>query len=112
MGRYKGVKRFNNSEKYYEYLRKKRNLKVARHYETPILKNPSVQERMGIAADTHVWSLGDRYYKLAHKYYGDATYWWIIAIFNKKPTEADLEYGDVIYVPTPLQKVLRVMQPQ
>tara|TARA_R100001015_G_C4635072_1_gene203363 strand:- start:3840 stop:4181 length:342 start_codon:yes stop_codon:yes gene_type:complete len=109
MGRYKGVKRFNNSEKYYEYLRKKRNLKVARHYETPILKNPSVQERMGIAADTHVWSLGDRYYKLAHKYYGDETFWWVIAWYNAVPIESDLSFGDLIEIPVNLASVLDIL---
>ena len=37
----------------------------------------------------HIWKTGDHYYKLAHKYYGDATYWWIIAIANPNVIRRD-----------------------
>ena len=56
----------------------------------------------------HVWKAGDCYYKLANQYYGDAQYWWVIALFNQKPTEADVDLGDLIEIPLPLEAILRV----
>jgi len=109
MSRYRGTKKFRNNLEYYEYLKKKRDLRIVTHYATPILKNPTVQERMRITADTHIWSLGDRYYKLADKYYGDAGFWWVIAWYNAVPTEADLQTGDLLEIPVNLATVLGVL---
>ena len=53
--------------------------------------------------------MGDRYHKLAEAYYGDATYWWVIAWFNKKPTESHISPGDVIRIPTSLGSILSAM---
>ena len=109
MSRYKGIKRFRNSEEYYKYLRSKRNIKTVNHYATPILKNPTVGERTSLAVDTHIWSLGDRYYKLAHKYYGDSSFWWVIAWYNAVPVEADLSFGDLIEIPVNLSSALEIL---
>ena len=48
----------------------------------------------------HIWSRGDRLYKLGYQYYGDKNSYWLIALFNKKPTDADYKYGDIVYIPT------------
>ena len=109
MGRYKGTKRFANSHEYYDYLRSKRNLKVANHYATPLLRHPTVEDRVNVISDTHIWSLGDRYYKLAHKYYGDSSFWWVIAWYNAVPIEADLSYGAMIEIPVNLNAVLEIL---
>jgi len=58
----------------------------------------------------HIWSAGDKYFKLAAQYYGDPTYWWIIAWFNHKPTEAHLALGDPVYVPLPLEEAISIYQ--
>ena len=108
MARYSSTKRFRNNLEYYQYLRKKRKLKIANHYATPILKHPTVQERAMMITDTHIWTLGDRYYKLADKYYGDSAYWWVIAWYNAVPVEADLLTGDMIEIPVNLAAVLDV----
>tara|TARA_R100000231_G_scaffold139095_1_gene119215 strand:+ start:5330 stop:5665 length:336 start_codon:yes stop_codon:yes gene_type:complete len=47
----------------------------------------------------HIWSHGDKLYKLAHQYYGDKNSFWLIALFNNKPTDADYRYGDVVLIP-------------
>ena len=65
-----------------------------RHLDSDQLEN--------IEGISHLWTLGDRYYKLADKYYGDSTMWWVIAWFNRAPTEAHLKIGDIIIIPTPL----------
>ena len=54
----------------------------------------------------HIWKEGDRFFKLAHQYYGDSTMWWVIAWFNRTPTEAHVSLGDTIYIPRPLDLVL------
>lgn len=73
------------------------------------IEYPSFDEMLSLDYDDYIWTLGDRYYKLASKYYGDPTYWWIIAWFNKKPTENHIKIGDVIRVPTSLGDVLTAM---
>ncbi len=52
-----------------------------------------------VATFEHTWSMGDRFYKLAHQYYGEYKFWWVIALFNNKPTEAHCSYGDVLLIP-------------
>lgn len=47
----------------------------------------------------HVWSHGDKLYKLAHRYFGDRNLFWLIGLFNNKPTDSHYTYGDVIYIP-------------
>lgn len=47
----------------------------------------------------HIWSRGDRLYKIAKEYYGDKNSFWLIALFNNKPTDADYKYGDIVYIP-------------
>ena len=49
---------------------------------------------------------GDRMFKFAHDVYGDADYWWIIAWFNNKPTDAHCEIGEVLYIPLPLNRAI------
>tara|TARA_R110001583_G_scaffold115222_1_gene265752 strand:+ start:1119 stop:1457 length:339 start_codon:yes stop_codon:yes gene_type:complete len=52
------------------------------------------------------WGVGSRFYKLADKYYGDASLWWIIPWFNQRPLESDFESGDLVMIPVPLEQVL------
>ena len=52
------------------------------------------------------WGVGFRFYKLADKYYGDTSLWWIIPWFNQKPLESDFEAGDPVLIPLPLERVL------
>jgi hypothetical protein len=109
MGRYTNTRKFNNSEEYYEYLRRERDMKSVVHYATPALRNPSIVDRMSIIADQHVWKYGDRLYKLAHQYYGHSRYWWVIAWYNGQPTEAHMLPGDLIQIPINLSDALSVL---
>ena len=109
MGRYKGTRKFKNSVEYYEYLRKNRDLKSVSHYETPILRNPTVEDRTRIISTRHIWKSGDRFYKLANQYYDDSTFWWVIAWYNSVPTEAHLNAGDIILIPVNLQTALNIL---
>ena len=79
-------------------------------FETPTMHHPTVAERASILTVNHIWKLGDRYYHLAAKYYGEPQYWWIIAWYNGMPTEADVQPGDLIAVPTDLEQALRILR--
>ena len=109
MNRYERTTTFENAEEYYEYLRRSRGLKNVKHYSTPVLKNPSIINRMGVSADQHIWKYGDRLYKLAHQYYGHSRYWWVIAWYNGMPTEAHLKIGDLIQIPLSLSDAYVVL---
>ena len=53
-----------------------------------------------------VYKTGDKLYKISYSYYGDTKYWWVIAWFNRKPTDFHCKIGDTIYVPFPLKQAL------
>lgn len=59
---------------------------------------------------SHLWKTGDQYWKLAHKYYGTPELWWVIAWFNKKPTESHVKMGDTIQIPLPLTTILKYLK--
>jgi|TARA_R110002124_G_scaffold109573_14_gene262536 hypothetical protein len=94
-----------NLNEVYSELRETRGVKVIEHYSSPTLKHPSVYDRSLVNMIPHVWTTGDRYYKLASQYYGEASLWWIIAWYNTAPTEAHLSPGELIHIPTPLNRV-------
>lgn len=99
----------NNTDKYSE-LMETRNVKQIRQYFTPNLKHLDSDEISQLQVVSHVWKTGDRYYKLAHKYYNDSTLWWVIAWFNQAPTESHLELGDIVEIPNPIEKVLSLLE--
>ena len=84
----------------------KRARKKIVHYKTSILKNPTILDRATLATANHIWKYGDRYYKLAERYYQAPEYWWVIAWFNARPTEADISTGDIIVISLNLEEAL------
>jgi len=100
-----------NAEELYEDLLRRRGVKFIDHYRTPKMKHPTANDIIRISFVTHIWKVGDRYSKLAHEYYGDATYWWIIATFNKLPTDSHVTLGDRIRIPTSLEDALEALEP-
>ena len=98
-----------NDIDFYKELRKNRNVKNLSHYATPIFRHPTVDERSRINAAGYVWGYGDRFYKLAHQYYGDVRYWWVIAWWNGHPTEASIQTRDFLDIPLDLNAALDVL---
>ena len=110
MGRYSKQTPFVNRQQAYSFLREGRHSPTGiRQFPTIKLKNPSVGERAMVETSTHLWSYGDRYYKLAYQYYGNPRYWWVIAWWNGLPTEADVDPGHRLHIPLNLQSALKIL---
>lgn len=109
MSRYSGKAPFINDNDFYKSFFKTREVKNIKHYHTPKLKHISVEQIGTLNTIGHVWGMGDRFYKLSYQHYGDSRLWWVIAWFNKTPTESHVQYGDVIYIPHPLDRVLQYL---
>ena len=106
ISRYSGRRILFNDDEMYEEMFRERGVKHITQYGAPTLRWPSPAELRRLAIINHVWSQGDRYYKLAHHYYGQPELWWVIAWFNQKPTEGHVSLGDVIEIPKPIDLAL------
>ena len=104
--RYDDRNLFFNKEPLYDEVFEERNVDGIRHYSTAVMKYPTAAEIQQMTIKNHVWSVGDRYYKLAIDNYGDASYWWVIAMFNQRPTEANWTVGEIVQIPLPLERFL------
>lgn len=98
-----------NRNDLYRDLMTERGVNKFVQYSTPKLRHPAAREIANLQIVGKSWQLGDRFYKLAAEHYGDFRYWWVIAWYNQKPTEAHVAVGDVVEVPLPLDKVLRYL---
>lgn len=96
----------NNSENFEEQFRS-RSVEQIKHYSSGKFKYPTTEEIGKLNIISEEWKLGDRLYKFAYKHYGDVNLWWIIAWFNKKPTENEFQIGDVVLIPFPLEKIMK-----
>jgi nucleoid-associated protein YgaU len=104
--RYSNQEIFTNAREAYKRYLKSRGMKLINQYDTPKFRFPQQEDLRNFSSVKHVWGPGDRYFKLASEYYGDPELWWVIAFYNKKPTEFHIKLGDVVYVPKPLETVL------
>jgi nucleoid-associated protein YgaU len=106
MSRYNKRVKATNKNELYDNTFEKRGVNEVVQYSTPILTDMSEDDKLRVAYIEHTWRSGDRYWNLSSKYYGDPRQWWVIAEFNNLPTEAGIEPGTVIKVPTDLAVIL------
>jgi len=99
-----------NAEELYKETFRKRGVNHIDHYPTPKLYHPEASDLRNIDTIKHIWKVGDGYSKLAYKFYGDPKLWWVIAWYNQLPTDAHVSFGDVIYIPTPLDEILSILR--
>ena len=104
--RYSNTPYFVNNYSIYENVFEDRGVKFIRQYGTTTLQALTEAQKSSIVEKEIFWEFGDRLDKIASREYGDATYWWIIARYNKKPTDAHFERGDTVLVPRPLSLIL------
>ena len=112
MSRYIGKKIRRNRPKsgegnsiYQEFL-DKRNVRQIVQYTTPSFPQLTVERRRSIQYENYVRKMGDRFYKIAYEYYGDANLWYLIAWYNEAPTENHINLGDTIMVPLSPERVM------
>ena len=109
MSRYKNSRiAINNNEMYLE-LFEERGVKKIKQFRTFSFKRVPQEVLDSIKTVEHIWTYGDTYANLAGKYYSDPKMWWIIASYNRKPTEALLKIGDAIKIPTSISEVMQVL---
>ena len=109
MARYRKRRVAINTSFRNEELFENRGVQQVKQYVTPEFKNPTNKSLDSLEYVSYFWKAGDRYFKLAQKYYNDHRYWYIIALFNKKPTEAQITEGDEIKIPTNLAIAIEVL---
>ncbi len=98
-----------NGESMYKKTFDKKGVKQIVQYTTPTFKRPSQERLNSVKYETYVWSAGDRFWRLADRFYGDKNYWYLIARFNNTPTEAHLSTGDMIKIPLNLGHAIEVL---
>ena len=94
----------NDNELYDKHL-ETRDVGFIEQYVTPEFVYPTDDQSKLISFFSHPWSLRDKYYILAQKYYNDPKLWWIIAQYNQAPTEQHLTEGQIIKIPYTLSAV-------
>ena len=94
----------NDNDQYYDTI-KRRGRDYISQYASYFF-NKSFKEKTYTIVP-HIWSKGDKLFKLAYQYYGDYDYWWIIALWNYKPTDSHYSYGDEILIPFPPNEIYR-----
>ena len=97
-----------NLDRKYSQLFRSRNVGFIDQYNTPSFAKLTAEDIAELDIIGRVWKLGDRLYKLADEYYGDPTLWWLIAWYNRLPTESHIQIGWVVDIPLPLDKLLEL----
>ena len=93
----------NNHELYKKKL-KDRGVKSFKHYSKMKMSNITSEDMKNLTILDHTFVTGDSLAKLSYKYYGDTRYWWILAVFNKKPIDNLIKMGDTIHIPLPIEE--------
>jgi len=104
--RYANVKYFINNNPLYENVFEERGVPYIRQYGTATYRPLTTAELNSLTIEEIYWQPGDRLDKLASRAYGNSTYWWILARYNGKPTDAHYQTGDLVYVPQPLNLIM------
>jgi len=100
---------FKNQTNQYRKLIQERGRTYINQYETPRLQNVAPEDYVELSVIRKIWKTGDKLYKLAHLYYNNAELWWVIALFNSKPTESHFKVGDTVYIPTSLEEIMNLI---
>jgi hypothetical protein len=94
----------NNADEY-SHLLERRGIDAIEQYGSFFFANDILEKEYTVVA--HTWKKGDRLFKLSYLYYDTIKYWWIIALWNSKPTDAHYEYGDEVLIPFPPEDIFR-----
>jgi len=96
----------NKNRNYKNVFFAARDVQEIPQYDSPRIGYPTPDEIVGLTNVPLAWGATDKLYNLASKYYGSPHYWWVIAWYNKKASEAEFTVGEIFFVPLPLEDVL------
>jgi hypothetical protein len=86
-----------------------RNSNSVTYYSADSLKHPTQEDYNRVGSRPVIWDHTTRLTKLSNQYFGSFEYWWVIAWWNKKPTDAHFNIGDVVYIPNNLTLALEAL---
>ena len=109
MSRYLDRRKAVNNKEQYDKLFDKRGVREITQYRSPKAIYVSDEKLAEIECHNVSWRFGLSFEKLASEYYGDPKHWWVIAGFNRKPTESHVEMGETIRIPKSLADALQVV---
>jgi len=109
MSRYKNSRIAINKNEMYFDLFEERGVKKITQYRTFGFKKVPQEVLDSIETENYIWKYGDTYSALASKYYADPKMWWVIAGYNRKPSESLLKLGDAIKIPLNISEVMQVL---
>ena len=76
-------------------------------WEDPASRNPYGPDLLdGVNTFDHIIQGGERLDVIAHKYYGDEDYWWIIALANRIMDPFTLEVGRRLRIPSEAKSIM------
>jgi hypothetical protein len=102
------AKRINKDEGYDDWFKSRKTNSILQYMSAKLVYPTEEQmEKLNIVA--HIWQNGDMFYKLADVYYNEPKYWWLIAWFNQKPTEAHVQFGEKIFIVTNHEQLIKIM---
>lgn len=87
----------------------RRNTNSLTYFSADSLKHPTQEDYNRIGSKPVIWNETTRLSSLAQQYLGNFEYWWVIAWWNKKPTDAHFKAGDVVYIPNNLTMALEAL---
>ena len=96
----------NDDRGYKDTFFRQRDIVETFQYDVARIAFPDAETINSLNNISMAWGATDTLYNLAYKYYGSPSYWWIIAWYNEKATEAEFTPGEVFYIPLPLDDVL------
>ena len=95
----------------YGKILKNRSIERAYLESTPVLINPDeVTMDETIYEKKVVWRAQTKLWSLSERFYGDGRYYWVIGLYNNKPTDAHWTPGDIVYVPMPFEYVVSLIE--
>ena len=100
----------NEDEGYRKQFFIDRDIEQTFQYEMPKISFPSDEVIASLNNVLQVWGSTDKLYNISNKYYGSPNYWWVIAWYNEKSSEAEFKTGDQYYIPLPLDQVLSYIE--
>lgn len=99
-----------NGSQQYKKVFDKRGVSNITQFRTPQFRPVTDAELESIEVYKHIFKIGDAYWNLSERAYGDPQFWWVIASFNKKPTLSDLKDGDIVRIPVDLSQALELLE--